>query len=93
MEELHVNDVFTLTDDEGKAQDFAIIGLKEIDGTLYVALVPADEKSDVFIILKQELDENGDNYLVTIEDDDEFDRVVDIFGDEAFEIDYDESDE
>ncbi len=93
MEELHVNDVLTLTDDEGKEQDFVIIGLKEIDGNLYVALVPDDEKSEVFIILKQEKDENGENYLVTIEDDDEFDHVADIFGDEAFEVDYDEDEQ
>ena len=40
------------------------------------------------------LDENGDELLVTIDDDDEFERVSDFFEDELFgEVDYDEANE
>ena len=39
-------------------------------------------------------DEDGEMMLVTIDDDDEFDAVADIFDDELFsDIDYDEIDE
>ena len=59
-------------------------------------MVPLDEDKEEYVILKREADENGDDMLVTIDDDEEFDRVADIFEDELFgEIDYDgdESDE
>ena len=42
------------------------------------------------MILKMEQDEDGEDILVTIDDDDEFDRIADIFDDELFgEVDYD----
>ena len=59
-------------------------------------MVPLDEDKEEYVILKREADENGEDMLVTIDDDEEFDRVADIFEDELFgEIDYagDESDE
>ena len=90
MEELHGDEIFTLTDEEGKEQDFVVIGSQVIDGVLYVAMIPADEESDVYVILKQDHDENGEEILVTIEDDEEFDRVADILEDALFdEVDYD----
>ena len=42
------------------------------------------------MILKCAVDENGDDILETIEDDDEFDRIADIFDDEFSDILYDE---
>jgi uncharacterized protein YrzB (UPF0473 family) len=80
-----------LTDEEGKEQDFELLGSEVVDGTLYVALVPVGEESDVYVILKQTTDENGEDFLITIEDDEEFDRVADILEDKLFdEVDYDE---
>ncbi len=82
----------TLTDEDGKEQEFELIGSEVVDGTLYVALVPKEEESDVYVILKQMTDENGEDFLVTIEDDEEFDRVADILEDKLFdEVDYDEN--
>ncbi len=93
MEELHGDEIFTLTDDEGKEQDFAVIGSQVIDGVLYVAMIPADEESDVYVILKHSQDENGEDILVTIEDDEEFDRVADLLEDALFdEVDHDADD-
>ena len=40
-----------------------------------------------------EEDENGDVYLATIEDDEEFDRIADIFDDSFNDFDYDEGEE
>lgn len=96
-EEFFDDNIYTLTDENGKDEDFVLLGSAEIEDKIYLALVPADqaEKKDVeYVILRQEKDENGEDYLVTIDDDDEFDTVADLFEDELFgEVDYDGSDE
>ena len=90
---------FTLTDEEGNEIEFELIGSAEINGILYYAMIPADaaEKAQStedgfceYVVLKAEKDENGEEMLVTIDDDDEFDDVADYF-DDLFseEIDYD----
>lgn len=82
------DEIFTLTDEEGNESDFALIGQKELDGVLYLALVPDGEgESGEYVILKV-VTEDGEEILVTIDDDDEFDRIADIFDNELFgEID------
>jgi len=91
-EEFTGDEVLTLTDEDGNENDFEMLGSKEIDGVLYLALVPVDENEGAeYVILKMVADENGEEVLVTIDDDDEFDRVADIFDDEMFsENDLDE---
>ncbi len=80
----------TLTDEDGVEKNFDIIGNLEIDGNTYFALVDAESDADEYIILKSALDENGEEILITIDDDDEFDRVADAFDDELMsEYDYD----
>lgn len=85
-------EIVTLTDETGKETEFEILGIKEIDGVVYYALLPLeDNEAGEYVILKIETDENGEDMLVTIDDDDEFDRVADIIEDEFFsDIDYDE---
>ena len=88
------NDIVTLTDEEGVEKNFQIIGDLELDGELYFALVDAQSDSDEYIILKRVGDENGEDILVTIDDDEEFDRVADAFDDQLMsEYDYDGEDE
>ena len=84
-------DIVTLTDEEGNDIDFEIIGELELDGNVYLALVPVEEDGDEFVILKVTKDEDGNDMLVTIEDDDEFDKVADVFEDElTCECDHDD---
>ncbi len=78
-------DILTLTDEEGVEKDFAVIGDMEIDGNNYLALVPEDEDGDEFVILKIAIDEDGNEMLVTIDDDAEFDKVADAFEDALME--------
>lgn len=86
-------EIFTLTDEEGNEILFEQIGICELDGTLYHALAPLDEEGnetgDEYVILKSEIDENGEEFLITIEDDEEFDRIADMFEDSFNDIDYD----
>ncbi|MCH5183316.1 MAG: DUF1292 domain-containing protein [Oscillospiraceae bacterium] len=79
------DDLFTLTDEEGNESQFALVGDLELDGQEYLALIPADTEGDgeedEYVILKVTTDENGEEILVTIDDDEEFDRVADAFED------------
>lgn len=91
------SEIFTLTDEDGNEIAFELIGQHEMNGTTYVALLPADDEADAseangeweYVILK--LAKDGDEeILVTVDDDDEFDDIADYF-DDLFsqEIDYD----
>ena len=85
-------EVFTLTDEEGNESDFEFIGRIELDDNTYVALLPVEGAEDEYVILKLEKDENGEEFLSTIEDDEEFDKAADAFEDEFMsEIDYDDA--
>ena len=85
-------EVFTLTDEEGNESDFEFIGRIELDDNTYVALLPVEGAEDEYVILKVEKDENGEEFLSTIEDDEEFDKAAGAFEDEFMsEIDYDDA--
>lgn len=83
-------EVYTLVDEEGKESQFEVIGKRELDGVLYFALIPVEEESDEYVILKLSTDEEGEECLVSVDDDDEFEKIAEIFDDELFdEVDYD----
>lgn len=86
-------DVYTLTDEEGNESEFRLLSTTEYEGAKYCALAPIDKDGndigDEYVILRAEKDEDGEECLVSIEDDDEFDAVADIFDDEFADIDYD----
>ena len=89
-EEMEEVDVITLTDENGEELDFVILGEAEIEGEIYMALEPVENPEGEYVILKKVEAEDGVVDLVTIDDDDEFDRVSDFFEDELFgEVDYD----
>ncbi len=86
---------YTLTDEEGNEIQFEVIASAEINGGRYYAMIPVDdqpEEEDVYeyVILKADKDEDGEDILVTIDDDDEFDNIADYFDDMlSDEADYD----
>ncbi len=81
MENMENENVFTLTDEEGNESEFEFLDELVIDDVTYLALIPVDGDEEEYVVLKVVVDENGDEILVTIDDDDEFDRVVDAFED------------
>lgn len=85
-------EVLALTDEDGSIVEFEFIGTVELDGKEYYALIPLEDNDEgAYIILRAEDAEGGDVNLVTIDDDDEYDRVADLVEDEYFsEIDYDD---
>ena len=89
-EELFEPELITLTDEDGNETQFEIIASYEMDGVTYLALVPTENNDEgEYVILRLEADpENeGEEILVTIDDDDEFDKIADIFDDMLFEDD------
>ena len=85
-------EIYTLTDEEGNELHFALLGTLEHNGETYEALIPVnedgEEESSEYVILKCSVDENGEDILETIEDDDEFDEIADIFVEEVSDILY-----
>ena len=87
--------VFTLTDENGVESDFELILSMEIEGETYLALIPVEENEEdsdepgEYVILKL-AEEDGEDVLLTIDDDDEFDRIAGVFEQELESvIDYD----
>lgn len=83
---------YLLTDEDGKESEFEFIGKGEVDGKHYIALIPLEDNDDGFyVVLRVDVDENGEEVLVSIDDDDEFEKVSAYFDEKLIpEIDYDE---
>lgn len=75
-------DTVTLTLDNGKDEDFAIIDQFKIDDNEYIALLPVEEDSDMgedILLFKYFEGEDNNFTLEVIEDDDEFEKACDYF--------------
>ena len=77
----------TLTDDEGNDIELEYVDALEHNGTTYKAFFPVveedseDEENEEecgLVILKSQM-ENGEEFLVTIDDEEEIDKVYDLF--------------
>ncbi len=78
--ELEEFDTIVLTDDDGKDHEFLHLDTLEVDGSAYFVLMPLageDEEEDEAIILKLGKDENGNELLMDIEDDEEWEKIAD----------------
>ncbi len=68
-------DFITLEFDDGTEVECEIMGVFEVDGKEYIALIPDDGTDDVYIYGYKET--GDDEYdLIDIEDDAEFERAV-----------------
>ncbi|MBQ3921343.1 MAG: DUF1292 domain-containing protein [Firmicutes bacterium] len=65
----------TLEFDDGKEVECEIMGIFEVEGKEYIALIPDDDSDDVYIYGYKEVSEE-EFELIDIEDDAEFDKVV-----------------
>lgn len=78
-------EIFTLTDEEGNEQEFELMDIMEENGTVYYALVPYMEDPDAMIEEDTELvvlkvgEENGEEFLATIDNDEEYERIGQLF--------------
>ncbi|ACA56964.1 DUF1292 domain-containing protein [Clostridium botulinum] len=74
-------DTITLTDEEGKKTEFEVITKLDIEDKEYVVVVPKDEEVDEAIALRIDNNDNGEEVLVPVEEDEEFNMVA-----EAYEL-------
>ena len=77
----------TLTDNEGNDLELEYVDALEHNGTTYMAFFPVveedseDEENEEeygLVILKSQM-ENGEEFLVTIDDEEEIDKAYDLF--------------
>ena len=71
----------TLTDDEGNDIELEYVDALEHNGTTVVEEDSEDEENEEeygLVILKSQM-ENGEEFLVTIDDEEEIDKVYDLF--------------
>lgn len=95
MAEEYGADLMTIVDDEGNKHQFELLDAIETDDGRYVALIPVygnPEESlqdDGELVILEVVEENGEELLVTIEDDDVWNEIAEIFEErlsEYFEI-------
>ena len=81
------NDIIRLTDEDGKETDYEMIDAVELNDQTYVALLPVYEnpqdivEEDYQVVILKMVVEDGEEILLTINDEDEFDTVWKTFED------------
>lgn len=87
--EFENDNIITLVDDNDNPIDFEIIELLEINGKRYAFLLPLNEEEtedeDEAVIFRVDTEENGDEVFAYIEDDQEWEMVVDAYNELLFD--------
>ncbi len=86
-EEMEYNpDLYTLVDEEGVEQTFELLDVMEVDDDRYFALIPYYENPEdilddtaELIVLKSQMDENDEELMVSIDDEEEYQRIGQMF--------------
>lgn len=91
MSEEYGPNFVTLTDDDGKEIELEYIDALEMNGETYMAFFPVVEEGEEeneeeygLVILKQAI-EDGEELLVTVDDEDELNAVYDKFMEQLME--------
>ena len=86
-EEMEYNpDLYTLVDEEGVEQTFELLDVMEVDDDRYFALMPYyEDPEDILddtaelIGLKSQMDENDEELMISIDDEEEYQRIGQMF--------------
>lgn len=76
------DEIITLTDDDGEDHEFVVVDVIEVASKEYAILLPyetADEEEAEAVILRIEKAQDGEDQLVEIEDEKEWQAVVDAY--------------
>lgn len=85
MSEVEQDSILTLTDEDGGEHDFKVLDVLELEQKMYAILQPTESDDEEAIILRVEQDEAGNEVLVNIEDDEEWERVAEAYDTLLFE--------
>lgn len=91
-EEHEDEEVIVLTDEDGNEHEFTIVQVIKVDEKDYAILLPlhGEEDADEAVILRIDQEE-GEDVLVEIENEEEFERVAEAWEEILDEEDYDEA--
>lgn len=92
LDEMYV----TLSFDDGVEEECEVITIFDVKDKEYIALIPvknADNEDGDMYFYRYTEDEEGNPELLNIEDDDEFDAVVDAFDELLDEAEFEETQE
>lgn len=104
MQDEYMPDLYELEDENGDKQSFELLDVMEYEGEKYYALTPYFDEEEAermledsgeVVILRSEFDENNDEILASIDDDEEYEKIGELFMqriDEMFEFDDDDED-
>ena len=95
MSEEYGNDFVVLTDEDGREIELEHLDTVEYNGQTYMAFLPTEMSLDdayELIIMKVELEGDGEEMLVTLDDEDEEAEMFQIFS-ERLEETFEEEDE
>ena len=95
MSEEYGNDFITLTDEDGNEIELEHLDTVEYNGQTYMAVLPAEmslEDAYELFILKVELEDDGEEVLVSLDDEDEEAEMFQIFS-ERLEETFEDGDE
>ncbi len=85
-------EMFVLTDEEGVEHEFELWDIVEEGDSIYYGLIPheASIEEDTELVILKVGEENGEEYLATIDNDEEYERIGKIFLERAAEDDDEE---
>lgn len=91
QKEFENENIITLLDENDNPIDFEVIELLEIEGKRYAFLLPLNEEEtteeDEAVIFRIDPEENGDEVFAYIENDEEWQMVVDAYNELLFDED------
>ena len=76
------SDLVTVSDDDGNVFMLEHLDTIEIENIFYAAFLPADtdeEDDDYGMVILKAVEENGENFFVSVDDDDLLDRLYELF--------------
>lgn len=73
--------IISLTDEEGVERQFEVVTLLKVEDTEYAILYGMDEseEDDSAIVFRLGKDEEGGDILEVVEDDEEFEKVAEVY--------------
>ena len=89
MSDIYGDDIITLTEEEGNEYELEVLSTLEYNGSTYLALVPADDGDDsegeLEVSILKKVIEDGEEILVTVDDEAEMEAVYEVMMDMLYE--------
>ena len=89
MSDQYGSDFITITDEDGKEYELEVLSTIEYNGSSYLALIPAgtedDAEAELEVSILKKVMEDGEEILVTVDDEKELEEVYEVMMDSLFD--------